>query len=43
MQTPFHNKLYLLPATIATGILVAACASIGRPEGGPRDETPAGE
>ena len=40
MQTPFHNKLYLLPATIATGILVAACASIGRPEGGPRDETP---
>ena len=24
----------------ATGLLVAACASIGRPEGGPRDETP---
>ena len=26
--------------TIALCILLAACASMGRPEGGPRDETP---
>lgn len=44
-QTIYRNKLkaaYWM-RTIAVGALasmVAACASIGRPEGGPRDETP---
>lgn len=30
----------MLPAAIAAAMLATACASIGRPEGGPRDETP---
>lgn len=30
----------LLPIAAATTLLVSACASIGRPDGGPRDETP---
>lgn len=35
------NKLLYLPiAGIAALLLLAACASIGRPEGGPRDVTP---
>ena len=33
------NLLRTLPV-IALGAIVGACASIGRPEGGPRDETP---
>lgn len=36
-----HNsRLHLLPAAIAITLLATACASIGRPDGGPRDETP---
>lgn len=38
-----HSKtsyLRLLPALTATLTLLAACASMGRPEGGPRDMTP---
>ncbi len=34
------NKLYLLPAAVAASALLAACASIGRPDGGPRDVDP---
>lgn len=34
------NKLYLLPAALAASALLAACASIGRPDGGPRDVDP---
>ena len=34
------NKLKYLPLAIAATTLLAACASIGRPEGGPRDVTP---
>ena len=37
-----HSKasfLRLIPV-IVVALLVAACASMGRPEGGPRDETP---
>lgn len=30
----------LLPIIVAAALLVSACASIGRPDGGPRDETP---
>lgn len=30
----------LLPIVLAAALVLAACANIGRPEGGPRDETP---
>ena len=33
------NKLHLLPIAVG-GLLMAACASIGRPDGGPRDVEP---
>lgn len=33
------NPLRLIPAAVLA-VLACACASIGRPEGGPRDETP---
>ncbi len=35
-----HTILRLAPALTAVGMLAASCASMGRPEGGPRDETP---
>lgn len=36
-----HNRTYMhLLLIMALAVIVAACASIGRPEGGPRDETP---
>lgn len=34
------KDLYLLPLLAAVAAIVTACASMGRPEGGPRDETP---
>lgn len=34
------NKLYYLPVAAAAVALLGACASIGRPEGGPRDVQP---
>ena len=34
------NPLRLIPAIASGALLLAACASIGRPGGGPRDETP---
>lgn len=34
------NKLYYLPIGIVTAAALAACASIGRPDGGPRDVEP---
>lgn len=34
------NQLHLLPAALILALLTAACASIGRPEGGPKDELP---
>ncbi len=34
------NNLRLLPPGAAVALLLAACASIGRPEGGPRDTEP---
>ena len=34
------KQLRLLLAMIAVALLVAACANMGRPEGGPRDELP---
>ena len=36
---PTLKPLHLLLAVIAAALL-AACANMGRPEGGPRDETP---
>lgn len=33
-------SIYRIAFAIVVGLLVAACASMGRPEGGPRDETP---
>lgn len=35
-----NNSLRMLPAAVAATLLATACASIGRPDGGPRDETP---
>ncbi|MDE7389028.1 MAG: Ig-like domain-containing protein [Muribaculaceae bacterium] len=35
-----NNHLRLLPVIAATALLVTACASLGRPDGGPRDEMP---
>ncbi|MCM1032728.1 MAG: Ig-like domain-containing protein [Odoribacter sp.] len=35
-----RSRLRILPVAIAMAVLGAACASIGRPEGGPRDENP---
>lgn len=35
-----NRGLYRLPILVALVGLLAACASIGRPEGGPRDEVP---
>lgn len=35
-----NNKLHFLPLGFAAAVLATACASIGRPDGGPRDETP---
>lgn len=34
------NKLYYLPIGLAAATLIAACASIGHPDGGPRDTEP---
>ena len=34
------KSLRLLPALIIAALVLSACASIGRPEGGPRDELP---
>lgn len=34
------NKLHFLPIAIVAALLLAACASIGRPDGGPRDTEP---
>lgn len=34
------NKLHYLPIAVGAATLLAACASIGRPEGGPRDTEP---
>lgn len=39
MQRNNHH-LRLLPAMAAAAMLATACASIGRPDGGPRDEMP---
>jgi len=39
----FSNRrrgLYRLPILVTLVVMLAACASIGRPEGGPRDEKP---
>lgn len=35
----YLNSLHALPVCVGA-LLLAACASMGRPEGGPRDETP---
>ncbi len=34
------NNLYYLPIAAAATVALAACASLGRPDGGPRDVTP---
>ncbi|MCM1162910.1 MAG: Ig-like domain-containing protein [Muribaculaceae bacterium] len=38
-MSQFFTSLRLLPAMVAA-LVLAACANMGRPEGGPRDETP---
>lgn len=35
-----YQHYILIFSAVAVAIIMAACASIGRPEGGPRDETP---
>lgn len=35
-----YQHYILIFSVVAVAIIMAACASIGRPEGGPRDETP---